>query len=285
MPESPAAVVDPTHVSDTPRIKSTTLLLYALLAALSLASPWLTRVSLFTLVLAFIAFVALPKPPPRVLTWLALGAGAASLVGFVRFLIHEAVPGIVQGGTSATEAAAVSKLREILFAEDSMRKLAAIDPDGDGVGSAGFIDELTGRAGLRGKARLSTPVLERYPAAVETALGPAVEVAGFYFAVCLPKAGGGFTAKPGEAVDDETAERRFVAYAWPVAADRGLSAAYFLDEHERILFAPNGAPAASRPRVGTERPPACDDALSPATREQWQVWRGKRPRDRLPGDH
>jgi hypothetical protein len=262
------------------------VVLYSLLAAAGLSSLWLARLSVFALLLSFIAFIALPKasdPGRRVLLYLSLVGGLASVVGFVRFLIREAVPGIVQAGTRATGDAAVSRLREILFAEDVMRRSGSIDPDGDRIGSAALIDEMTGRIGLRGGARLSPPVLERYPRSVETALGPAVEISGYYFIVCLPRQGGGWTARPGEAVDEERAERRFLAYAWPSAGARGLVDAYFLDEHERILFAPNGAPEALRPRIGPDRPPACDDAVASSTREQWQTWRGKRPRDTLPG--
>lgn len=261
--------------------------LYILLAAAGVCSVWFTRLSLFTLVLSFIAFVALPRERDgqrKLLSALALAAGLASFAGFGRFLVREAVPGIVQGGTRATSDAAVSRLREILFAEDVMRRFASIDPDGDGIGSAALIEEMTGRIGLRGGARLVPPVLERYPRAVDTPLGPAVEMSGYYFVVCLPKLGGGFTAKPGEAIDEELAERRFLAYAWPAAENSGLTDAYFLDEHERILFAPNGAPKENRPRIGRERPPACDEAIAASTRENWQVWRGKRPRDTLPGD-
>jgi hypothetical protein len=260
------------------------LLLYVALATFGLLSAWLTRLSLFTLVLSFIAFVALPRDGRQLRLRLTIAAAVGSAVGFVQFLINEAMPGIVQGGTSATGAAAVSRLREILFAEDSLRKLAAIDPDRDGIGSAAFLDEMTGRVGLRGQARLVPPVLERYPKSSPTALGPAVEINGYYFMVCLPKLGGGWTAEPSEAVDEEAAERKFVAYAWPALGDRGLVEAYFLDQHERLLFAPNGAPTATRPRIGPERPPRCDDALAASTRDQWQVWRGKRPRDTLPGD-
>ena len=259
------------------------IVLYSGLALAGLLSLWFVRISLFALVLSFIAFVAL-RERHRGLLALTIVAGVSSGIGFFRFLIDEAVPGIVQGGTSATGAAAVSRLREILFAEDSLRKLGTIDPDHDGVGSAAFIDEMTGRVGLRGAARLVPPVLERYPESVPTRIGPAVEVNGYFFIVCLPKPGGGFTADPSQPVDEEAAERRFVAYAWPAASDRGLVEAYFLDEHERILFAPNGAPSATAPRIGPDRPPSCDDAVADSTRERWQVWRGKRPRDTLPGD-
>ncbi len=260
------------------------LALYAVLAAAAVLGIWLTRLSLFTLIASFLAFVALPRGERKLPFWLVAVAAAASALGFVRFLVREAVPGIVQGGTFATQNAAVSRLRELLFAEDSLRRLGSIDPDGDGIGSAAFIDEMTGRAGLRGGARLIPPVLERYPASQPTEIGPAVEINGYLFVICLPKRGGGFTANPSDAVDDEAAERRFLAYAWPASSDHGLVLAYFLDEHERILFAPNGAPRDDRPRTGPGRPPRCDEAISPETREQWQVWRNKQPRDRLPGD-
>jgi hypothetical protein len=258
--------------------------LYGLLAVAAVAGIWLTRLSLFTLIASFLAFVALPRAGRKVPLTLVAVAAAASVLGFVRFLVREAVPGIVQGGTFATQDAAVSRLRELLFAEDSLRRFASIDPDGDRIGSAAFIDEMTGRTGLRGGGLLSPPVLERYPASQPTALGPAVEINGYLFVICLPQRGGGWTANPSDAVDDEAAERRFLAYAWPASSDRGLVLAYFLDEHERILFAPNGAPRGDRPRTGPDRPPRCDDAISPETREQWQVWRNKHPRDRLPGD-
>jgi hypothetical protein len=276
-------------VSQKPR-----LALYAGLAILGLVSAFFAKIALFVLVGSFLAFLSV-KPSAarrvletsgdvRLLTALTAFAGVTSAVGFARFLVIEAMPGIVQGGTIASGAAAVSRLREILFAEDVMRQKAFIDPDGDRVGSAGFLSELLGRSGLRGRERLVPPVLERYPVLVETALGPAAEIAGYYFLVCLPAAGGGFTARPGEAVDDEAAERRFVAYAWPSQEGRGLLESYFIDEHERILFAHASAPAGRRERLGPERPPACDDALAPASRERWQVWRGKRPRTSLPGD-
>src|SRR5690606_12458298 len=202
--------------------------LYAALLLAALGSVVVPKIALFVLVGSFIAFVALPRKRPRVLLVLAVAAGGASTLGFARFLVHEAMPGIVQGGTFATGAAAVTRLRQIVVAEDAMRKLAPIDPDGDGVGSAGFLDELTGSVGLRGGARLTPPLLERLPRSVETTTGPAVEVNGYLFLVCLPRRGGGFTARPGEPVDDELAERRFVAYAWPVSESLGLSEAYFV---------------------------------------------------------
>lgn len=260
------------------------LALYAVVAALSAASLVVLKLAPFMLVGSFIAYLALPRERGRALTVLTAAAALLSLGGFMRFLVVEAMPGIVQGGNRATEDAAVSRLRQVLFAEDSLRKRADVDPDHDGVGSAALLSELAGHTGLRGGARLAPPLLERFPAPLESPIGPVMELSGYLFVVCLPAQGGGFTARPGESVDEEAAERRFVAYAWPAADARGLLNAFFMDEHERILFAPNGAPAGKRPRIGVEHPPACDEALDPKTKEQWQTWKGKRPRQKLPGD-
>jgi hypothetical protein len=275
---------DPSGSSSPARALRLRWVIYGALAALALVSIAFTKIALFVLVGSFLAFLSVDKRAPRPFTLLSLGAACASGIGFLRFLVTEAVPGIVQGGTSATGAAAVSRLRELLFAEDVMRKKGTIDPDRDGIGSAAFLGELLGRVGLRGGPRLTPPVLERYPALVETTIGPAAEIAGHYFIICLPARGGGFTARPEDAVDEESAERRFVAYAWPAAEGRGLREAFFIDEHERILFARSAAPQGAAERAGAVRTPACDDAFAPKSREAWQIWRGKRPRDTLPGD-
>lgn len=261
------------------------LVIYGAVATLSAASLAVLKLAPFMLVGAFIAYLGLPRDRSRALTVLTGAAGLLSLAGFMRFLVVEAMPGIVQGGNRATEDAAVSRLRQVLFAEDALRKRGDVDPDHDGVGSAALLSELAGHIGLRGGARLAPPVLERFPEPVESPIGPAMELSGYLFVVCLPTPDGGFTARPGSAVDEEAAERRFVAYAWPAADQRGLLNSFFMDEHERILFAANGAPAGQRPRIGLDHPPACDEALNPKTREEWQTWKGKRPRQKLPGDN
>lgn len=278
-----AARPDPSRAPSGSHSPKRSLVLPVVLAVLGLCSAFFPKIALFVLVGCFLGYVSLNSESPRLARVLTIAGGVASLAGFVRFLLVEAMPGIVQGGTNASGAAAVSRLREILFAQDVARRRAFVDPDGDRIGSAALLGELIGAVGLRGGARLDPPVLERYPALVETKIGPAAEIAGYYFVVCLPARGGGYTARPGEAIDDEAAERRFVAYAWPSAEGRGLLDAYFIDEHERILFARSGAPAGRRDRIGPERTPACEDAFGERTREQWQVWRGKRPRPSLPG--
>jgi hypothetical protein len=272
-----------TRDSERTRLPAAATLRTALAFVLALASLYFTKLALPAGLLVFLSFLAAPIEPPAVKqrhrVALALAA-AASVVAVPLFLVREAVPGLVQGGTGAASQRAVSRLREFLFAEDAARRTASFDPDGDGVGSALLLGELTGEVGMRHGARLAAPLLENYPA-IESLHGlEAVEIGGFWFMICVPAAGGGMTSDPARALDDEAAERRFVAYAWPSGRAPGLERAYFIDEHERILS------AASEPdlRFGAEHPPACNDALAPETHDDWRAWRGKKPRESLPGD-
>lgn len=255
----------------------------ALTAAAGVASIYFTKLGLFAAVGTFIAWASLPKLAKAELTrerWLLALAALASLVGLCRFLIIEAIPGIVAGGNRFTEQRAISRLREVLFAEDMARRSAAHDPDRDGIGSALLVGELTAELGVRRGNRLPIPLLESYPKLTDTAIGPATEVGGYFLVVCLPRPGGGFTARPVDSVDEELAERRFIAYAWPSGTAPGLSNALMLDEHEHIAL----APARPELRLGPASPPSCDDAVAPATRGAWTPWRNKRPRETLPGD-
>jgi hypothetical protein len=255
------------------------------LALAALASIVYTKLSLPVGFLTFLGFLSLPPKAPeqrRLVQLLLAMAAVASTAGFARFIVLEAAPGMIQGGRNRTEQHAVSRLREIMVAEDALRKTAVVDPDGDRVGSAALLSELTGAAGVRGADRLEPPILSprHYRTLDETPLGPAALIAGYYFIVCLPAPAGGWTARPGEAVDEERAERRFLAYAWP-AATGGPNAAFFIDEHETILTSDNLEAGAPR-FAGQFFPPRCDSAL--AEPGAWSAWRGKKPRQELPGD-
>ena len=213
----------------------------------------------------------------------ALVASVSVAVGLVRFAASKAMLGIVEGGQSAAAYGALWKLREVVIAEDGLREMAPWDPDGDHVGSAALIGALAGSEPLRETKRLDAPLLNyAFRVQTPTAIGPAARVEGYLVIVCLPKRGGGFTARPGEPVDDELAERRYVAYAWPSETATGMTTAFFADEHERLLVLdpPRGAPA---PYWGADRPPACDAALGKDD-FPWKPWKGKQPRKSLPGD-
>jgi len=210
-------------------------------------------------------------------------AALATLAGLVRFAMSKAMLGIVETGQSITATTALSKLREVVSAEDAVRRTGAWDPDHDGIGSAGLVGALAGSIPMRPGAGPVAPVLNRdFRQTIETKMGPAAFVDGYLFVVCLPTPSGGFTARPDDAVDDELAERRYVAYAWPSDVAGGMSAAFFADEHERLLVIdpPRGS---APPFVGGGKPPACDAALGDRAAE-WKPWRNKKPRERLPGD-
>jgi hypothetical protein len=254
-----------------------------LVVALALAALVFTKLALPAALFVLLSAVAAPELGPIARKRYLVGhvvAGVVALGAVGRFLATEAVAGIVQGGTSAAGGRAVSRLREILFVEDAARKSGAWDPDGDGIGSALFLGELTAQDGMRGGARLDPPLLERYAKTETTSMGPALEMGGFWFSVCLPTRTGELSSHPSSIVDDEHAERRYVAYAWPNGRAPGLERAYFIDEHERILSAP------ARPglRTGSQNAPNCDDALRPPTQADWRPWRGKKARTELPGD-
>jgi hypothetical protein len=280
------AGVSTASVAPSGALRRAVLLRSLVVCAVALLSVVVTKLALFAAVASLLGFVSLPSEPRRAVRMLKLCLAVAFIVatvGVFRFLVLEAMPGMVEGGTTATEQREVSRLREILFAEDAWRKNAFFDPDGDHVGSAGFLGELTGQVGVRGGARTDPAVLQNYPPLVETRMGPAADVGGYLVIVCLPKRGGGFTALPKEAVDDERAEREFYAYAWPSKSGQGLTTAYFVDEHERILLA-DSREAEPRRLLGPDAPPNCDDVSAAGTAAEWTVWRHKKPRASLPFD-
>jgi hypothetical protein len=273
-------------VAENRREATGALVAAAGLAVLALCSIVFTKLALPVGFSTFLGGLVLPqraRQRRRAVQLLIATAAVGSAIGFTRFIVLEATPGIIQGGRARTAQHAVSRLREILVAEDAMRKLASIDPDRDGIGSAALIGELTGAVPLRGLAPLDPPILSprHYAEIARTPIGPAALVSGYYLIVCLPAPSGGWTAEPGEAVDEERAERRFVAYAWP-AATGGPTEAYFIDQHETILVHENHQDSGALRFAGQLSPPRCDSAIGEAA--QWRPWRGKKPRQELPGD-
>lgn len=253
--------------------------------AASAAAIVVPKLALPAVFFTLVCFLALPKRSAHFeRRWFVIAfaiAGAVGCVAVVRFVVLEAVPGIVQGGKDAAAKAAVSRLRELVFAEDAMRTHAFLDADGDGVGSAGLISELSGARDAR-SGRPFPPILNgRYRILVETRSGSATNVDGYLYMICLPRAAGGFTARSGEALNEELAERRFLAYAWPSAPTGRIEAAFAVDEHERILVSKN-VEGRDPHYVGPDFPPDCEAALRDAG--EWQTWMNKKPRSRLPGD-
>jgi hypothetical protein len=273
------------HDSSTPsRWLATRVGVLAALGLASAAWPKLGLPAAFLVLLGWISLPGLAGGARRLARGAMAVATLGASAGLLRFVAEEAAPGIIAGGRRATEQSAVSRLREILFAEDALRTHAWWDPDRDGVGSAALLGELSGAIPLRGGTPLAPPPYDaRRAPMLETPIGPALEAGGYLFVVCLPAARGGWTARPGDPVDEERAERHWIAYAWPASASEGVRDAYFLDQHERILVSSNGDAPQAR-WAGPSFPPPCDAALAAATRAEWKPWRGKKPRATLRGE-
>jgi hypothetical protein len=257
------------------------------LVTIAVASGVLPALAVPGLVLTLILGLSFPssvRPGVRTLGRVAtVLAVVSAVIGLGRFAVSKGMRGIVESGQSAAAFSALWKLREVVIAEDELRRLAPWDPDGDHVGGAALITGLTGAAPLRSGKVLETPLLNyAFRSPVETALGTAVQVEGYLLVVCLPTTGGNFSASTTEPVNEELSERRYLAYAWPSDAAKGMSTVFFADEHERLLVLdpPRGATA---PYVGTSHPPACDAALG-ADGLAWKPWKNKKPRSSLPGD-
>ncbi len=287
MPDlSPSA--PPTTSPTSARDRAAAALLFGA-ALLGPAALWEPRLAVFSILLLVVASAALTRHqgPHRRALRLALVVGfVTALLGMGRFVLKEALPGIVAASSRASGERAVSRLREILFAQDASRRLALIDPDGNGVGGAGRLGELTGSAPARGPSSAeplaSPPLGHRFRPGVPTREGAAARDGDYLYLVCVPGDDGRLTAHADAPVDEAAAERRFVAYAWP-ALPEAPPTAFFIDEYERILQTDNQGPD-PRPRLlGAEQPPSCDDALGPPYGQTWTPWRGKRPRESLPG--
>ncbi len=242
-----------------------------MLALLAIRLPWLALPASFA---SFVAAVSVPalrsRGASRAGLWVFL-AGMLSLAALGRFLIQQAVPGIVRGGRQAVQRKAVSHLREILFAQDAVRRTAWIDPDADGLGGAASLDELCGGPPRRGQPPRELPVLRCGPRE-PSPLGPATREGAYRFAVCLPSRRGGFSGDPASAVDESRAEVEFAAYAWPV--DRSFGWAFYLDWKENILERAVPDPA---PDGGWA--PRCDEGPMRSTTGPWRPWQGKQARE------
>lgn len=264
---------------------ATKMLLLTGCALLGLLSLWETRVSIFAVLILVIALASSSRSADtrsRRLTPLLWVGLCGAILGIGRFVWQEALPGIAEARGRASSKKAVSVLREILFAQDAMRRYAFIDPDGDSVGSAGTLGELSGAVVSRLTQKMvASPLAPRFSPRVLTSSGPASAHDGYLFMVCLPGVDGTWHARVSQEIQPEDSERRWLAYAWPESPGPAHSAAYFIDEHERILESQNNHRGELR-LDGPHKAPACDDALAPATAPHWQTWRGKQARQELP---
>jgi len=252
-------------------------------AVLGLVSLWLSEIALFAAFLTFLTWVSLPElSASQRRRWLwALGAVAlVCTLGLMRFVSQYALLGMTNASRRSADKEIVSRLRELLFAQDYAREHALVDPDADGIGSALALPALTGSAPLRPKRSDRIELLDRrYAHLRETREGPASALNGYLFMVCLPTAGG-WSAAAEARVDEERAEREFVALAWPDGEGTSNGAVFFIDASERILEFANKNDH-GLVFSGVKAPPSCDVVARGAY--SFVAWQGKAARDSLPG--
>lgn len=267
-------------------------------ALLGFAAAFVPHLAVAAVTLGLVAFLAQPARAQgrmRVGRWLLLAATPFMLVSLFRFTVEAAMPGIVEGGHRALITRSIAKLRILRFTQDFAREQAIWDPDEDGIGSALLLEEARGLVPIRGKTLAPQGLLEPIGELMDTPAGKALVADGYAIILYLPGKDGRGVARPDVPLDDERAERRWVAYAWPLEDGVGDRPVIFIDEHERILQLTNQAPG---PRYfGLENPPAFDAALTASTLDapaaedavgrdggHWARWKGKRARETLPGD-
>ena len=258
--------------------------LYAAVSILGALSIIETRLSIFVVLLLIIALASLSKSvKDKKWAWILGSALLMATLGLGRFIFKEALPGIAEARGRDSSKHAVSMLREIYFAQNAMRRYAMIDPDHDKIGSAARLGELTGQIPARGSVHLANPPLApRLSPQIETAHGRATENQGYLFYICLPQANGEWTAQESAGVDDEKAERNWLAYAWPSAPNLGHKRAYAIDQHERIVEFENERNQ-KLVFMGATFAPPCDSVLKVDQSTDWTLCGGKTPRTDLPG--
>ncbi|MEN9577836.1 MAG: hypothetical protein RJA70_845 [Pseudomonadota bacterium] len=256
----------------------------------ALCSVYWTKLSLVTALLTLIAWLSLPAALPRqarrLLQATLLISAIASGVGFLRFVLVEAVPGVIAGGQASVTKHTIAYLRTVIAAQDRWREHAPIDHDRDGIGSAASFGELSGLRAPRGGSALSPPPFHLKPEQLQRSpRGELVAEGAYLFQLCLPLKGGGFSADSDADRDDELAERRYLLYAWPRKHEAGSPRqAYFADEHETILVS-DELTTGEDAMIGTLAAPACDSALpGGALAGRFRPWKDKAPRAELPGD-
>lgn len=272
-----------TPPDDSLRVQPGVAAAYTLVTALGGASLVWPKLAVFSVLLSVIALASLSRKTDKGVWTVLLTTGLSlSVLGLGRFIFKEALPGIAEARGRDSERRAVSLLREIYFAQNAMRRYGMIDPDGDGTGSAGRLSELTGHSPSRGNIRLSSPPLApRLIPLTETRWGPATNYEGYLFLACIPAADGAYTAQPQAPVDEEAAEKSWLAYAWPAANGLPHSALYVIDAHEGIFVSDNRRGNELR-FVGATHAPPCDTLVSPPSGVTFTAWQGKKPRADLP---
>ncbi len=205
-----------------------------MLAALSVALPPLAVVAVVALVFALLFSSG------RARLIVGVVGFPLAMAGLYRFTVGTMMPNLVSAGQRAAEERAVSRLREILWAERRVKELGYVDADRDGTGEFALLPELVGtarRPGTNASAAVLKPELYRLVRAI-----PAVfQSEGYLFAVYLP--GAPPCQEGASAIDDPVdaagAAQRFVAYAWPLVLDQNGRRVFAIDQDDHVCETEN----------------------------------------------
>lgn len=179
----------------------------------------------FPALIAVVLSVVVSTGRTRVLV--AVVGGVLVSVATVRFTVAVALPGIMAGGRRSSEERAVSRLREIHWAQSRAREIKLQDTNHNGVGEYAPLALLVDQ-----NAQLLNP--EQYKPQDATTF----MASGYFYRVYLPTSREAAAAQ-GEGVDATLAESRFVAYAWPATQGAAGNRVFFLDQDENVCESPN----------------------------------------------
>lgn len=221
---------------------------------------------------AVVALVLLVVISSGAMRWVAAVAGGLLvMVGGVRFIIEYVAPNVVIAGRRAAEDKAVSRLREIRWAQQRGREMG-LASSGEGGGRYLFLREML-------QFSDQAPLLQGGFRAFAAEDGvPVYKRDGYLFAVFLPGQQGAWVDE-GEALAVKPDAQRWLAFAWPETEGAG-SRVFFIDHRERICETEGGflgVQAAPRPDEG---PPFETDDCGEAG--LWRPWKGKKPLTGLP---
>lgn len=241
----------------TPRQRRLALATSALtLGALSALLPVLALPALFATTLAALILDGRARLVGGLL------GGIFATAGFVRFVTGWVAPNIVAAGQRSAEEVAVSRLREIQWAEARALELG-LATDAGGHVRAATLDELV-TTPAPGGAPLLRPDLY-LPRATNVR-----SVQGYDFEL-----------HPAPSLESR---RRWVAYAWPAAGAGGGKRVFYIDSDDRICETTN-----ADARYGPGRAPAVFAALGTPSFDatacgqgtdgnMWLPWKGKTSR-------
>jgi len=172
------------------------------------------------------------------------------------------IPNLLASRLTANESAAISTLRSLLSAQAQAVTRNAVDVDGDGRGEYLYLAELSGSVNLRGTG------FPLDPAAISVSFGiiagSAANKAGYHYALFLPDAAGAGVAEDATggkavaaAVDPDSCEVYWVAYAWPTSYGSSGRRAFVVNQTGTLLQTQNdvqqyegaGGPSAPPPEA------------------------------------